>query len=68
MQGLILFTERIGNMMSRLLLTVLYYLVLGPFAIFYKLVADPLHLRQRKSNWVAWDRTQNDLRSARKQD
>jgi hypothetical protein len=68
MQGLILFTERVGNMMSRLLLTVLYYVVLGPFAIFYKIFADPLHLRARQTNWVAWDRTQNDLRSARKQD
>ena len=45
MKALIEFTERFGNILSRVLLTVLYYVVLGPFAIVYKLVADPLHLR-----------------------
>ena len=41
------FSERFGSMLSRVLLTVLYFGVLGPFAIVYRLVADPLHIRRR---------------------
>lgn len=69
MKGLIEFTERFGNMMSRALLTVLYFVVLGPFAIVYRLFADPLHLRPRPDgNWSTWQETPNTLERARKQD
>lgn len=69
MQGLILFTERVGSMLSRLLLTVLYYLVLGPFAVFYQLVADPLHIKRRpQGNWSAWIERNKTLSAARRQD
>ena len=68
MNALIQFTERIGNMLSRALLTVLYFLVLGPFAIVYQLVADPLHLRKRRTNWLPWNRPDGSLAAARKQD
>jgi hypothetical protein len=68
MQGLIRFTERFGSMLSRALLLVLYFLVLGPFAIFYRMLADPLHLRRpRDGNWTAWTSKNDDLRAARKQ-
>jgi hypothetical protein len=68
MQGLIRFTERFGNMMSRALLTALYYLVLGPFALLYRYFADPLHLRPRSaSNWSRWSGKNDDLRAARRQ-
>ncbi|MFT5051926.1 MAG: hypothetical protein ACI8QZ_003356 [Chlamydiales bacterium] len=69
MKGLILFTERFGSMLSRALLMVLYFLVLGPFAIVYRIFADPLHLRPRTSgNWTRWERSADNLRAARKQD
>ncbi len=69
MKGLIQFTERFGNMLSRGLLTLLYYVVLGPFALFYQRLADPLHLRRRRAgNWTAWERHNDTLRAARKQD
>lgn len=69
MQALIQFSERFGSMLSRILLTVLYYLVLGPFALVYQRVADPLHLRQRRSgNWTQWTQGADSLRAARKQD
>lgn len=69
MQALIQFTERFGSMLSRLLLTVLYYVVLGPFALVYQRVADPLHLRRQPAgNWRPWTGTNDDLQSARKQD
>ncbi|MCH2102762.1 MAG: hypothetical protein MK297_01985 [Planctomycetes bacterium] len=69
MQSLIQFTERFGSMLSRALLTVLYFAVLGPFAILYRLFADPLHLRRRPSgNWTAWKDTNSSLNAAKRQD
>ena len=69
MKALIQFTERFGTMLSRGLLTVLYFGVLGPFAVFYRLLADPLHLKpQKQTNWVAWPQRSDTLRAARKQD
>ena len=69
MNALIQFTERFGSMLSRILLTVLYFVLLGPFAIFYRLFADPLHVRrQAAGNWTAWTPTNETLAAARKQD
>ncbi len=69
MKALLQFSERFGNMLSRTLLTVLYFVVLGPFAIVYRLFADPLHLRPRKDgNWTAWESTNDTLAAARRQD
>jgi hypothetical protein len=63
------FSERFGNLMSRALLTVMYFVLLGPFALLYRLAADPLHLRrQRAGNWTAWTSSNDTLGSARKQD
>ena len=69
MRALIQFTERFGSMLSRTLLTLLYFLVLGPFAVLYRLFADPLHLRRRpRGNWTAWEDTNSSVRAARRQD
>ena len=69
MQALLRFSERFGNMLSRIFLTLLYFLVLGPFALFYRLFADPLHLsRPRSGNWLGWVRRNETLAAARKQD
>jgi hypothetical protein len=66
---LIRFSERFGSMLSRVLLTVLYFGVLGPFAILYQLFADPLHLRRRRGgNWTAWTTHNDTLPLARRQD
>ena len=69
MKAFIQFTERFGSMLSRALLTALYFLVLGPFALFYRIFADPLHLRRRpRGNWSAWEETNSSLKAARRQD
>ncbi len=69
MKSLLQFSERFGSMLSRLLITLLYFLVLGPFALLYQLFADPLKLkRPDKSNWSAWQESGADLRAARRQD
>ena len=62
-------SERFGSLLSRILLTVLYFGVLGPFALVYRLFADPLHLRRRKDgNWTAWTTHNDTLALARRQD
>ena len=69
MKAFLAFTERFGNMLSRIFLSLLYYLVLGPFAILYRLAADPLRLaRPKSSNWSAWTEDTHSLRRARRQD
>ena len=69
MKAFLVFSEHFGNMLSRTFLTLLYFLVLGPFAIVYRLVADPLHIRrQSRGNWWGWEATNETLAAARKQD
>ena len=63
------FTERFGHMLSRVFLTLLYFLVLGPFAVVYRMVADPLHIARRTDgNWWDWIADNETLRAARRQD
>lgn len=69
MKALLLFSERFGNMLSRTLLTLLYFGALGPFALVYRVVADPLHLRRRRrGNWVRWNSDNETIAAARRQD
>ncbi len=69
MKALLQFSERFGNMLSRIFLTVLYFLVLGPFAIVYRLVADPLRIgRPKGGNWANWNASNETLPAARRQD
>jgi len=69
MKAFLQLSERFGNMLSRLLLLVLYFGLLGPFAIFYRLVADPLHLRKRRGgNWTPWVSHNDTLATGRRQD
>jgi hypothetical protein len=69
MKAFLQLSERFGNMLSRALLLVLYFGLLGPFAIFYRLVADPLHLRrQRRGNWTRWVSRNDTLAAGRRQD
>ena len=68
MKALLEFSERFGSMLSRVLLTVLYFALLGPFALLYRLFADPLHrARPRHSNWSAWESVNDDVKAARRQ-
>ena len=70
MESLLQFSERFGHMMSRIFLTLLYFLVLGPFAIFYRVFADPLRRKRptEDGNWSTWVPHNETLRSARRQD
>ena len=69
MKAFLELSERFGNMLSRGLLLLLYFVLLGPFALVYRLVADPLHIRaRRKGNWTAWTTKNDSLATARRQD
>jgi hypothetical protein len=69
LKTLLTFSERFGQMLSRILLTVLYYGLLGPVALIYQRFADPLHLRKRPTgNWTAWEDQGVGLKAARRQD
>jgi len=69
MKALLQFSERFGSMLSRLLLTLLYFVLLGPFALVYQLFADPLHLKRRpQGNWSTWESKNDTLAAARRQD
>ena len=67
--ALLRFSERFGQMLSRALLTLLYFVLLGPFALLYRIGADPLHLRRRRAgNWSGWTGSNDTLARARRQD
>jgi hypothetical protein len=45
--------HQIGTFQARVLLNVFYLLILTPFALAVRLLADPLHLQQqRHSQWL----------------
>jgi len=69
LKTLLTFSERFGQLLSRILLTGLYFGLLGPVALIYQRLADPLHLRRRPAgNWTAWEDHGTDLKAARRQD
>ena len=69
MQRLTRFTERFGHMMSRVILTLLYVVLVGPAGLVLSLFADPLRIKRYGGTaWVPWTRTNDTLDLARRQD
>jgi hypothetical protein len=44
--------HKIGNFQARLLLSLFYFFILGPFAMGLKLLSDPLQLRTHIQGWL----------------
>jgi hypothetical protein len=45
--------QKIGDLQARALLTLFYFIVVGPFAIGLKTLSDPLRLTPRRSGrWI----------------
>lgn len=45
--------HKIGNFQARVLLSVFYFVVLGPFALVARMFSDPLHLKERpETGWL----------------
>jgi len=41
----------VGNVQAWILLTLFYVLIITPFGLIYRCVANPLRLRWRRANW-----------------
>lgn len=57
----------IGNAQAWLLLTVFYVLILTPFGLLFRLVADPLWMRRRASTWQPLERRYDQMDHALEQ-
>ncbi|MBI4879959.1 MAG: hypothetical protein HY812_09930 [Planctomycetes bacterium] len=64
------FLEQFGHMMSRLVLTILYVLLVAPVGVFYRFLGDPFMRRypRRGSSFTPWKSANSSLRQARRQD
>jgi len=63
------FSERFGHLMSRILLTVLYVVLVAPAGLLLAAFGDPLRIKRwRGSSWVAWTQDNDSLARARRQD
>ncbi|MBL8695073.1 MAG: hypothetical protein JNJ88_13345 [Planctomycetes bacterium] len=62
------FFERFGHMMSRIILSALYLVLIAPPGIIYALLLDPLRMKKRPaSNWVPFKTENNTIEAARRQ-
>ena len=66
---ILLFLERFGNVVGRLLLTIVYVIAVAPVAIFYRLFSDALQLQPPgSSSYRSWESINDTLDDARRQD
>ena len=56
-----------GNLQARLLLTLLYGIVVLPIGLLALLLADPLRIKKRPTEWIDHPEEPNDLAWARRQ-
>ncbi len=61
------FLENFGHMMSRVVLTILYVVLITPIGVVYRLVADPFMSRYRGSSFTRWNAQNSTLDEARRQ-
>jgi hypothetical protein len=60
--------HKVGEFQARVILSGLYFVVLGPFALADRILADPLHLRRTASRWLPRPaRAEDPLAVARRQ-
>ena len=68
-QELTIFTERFGHLMSRILLTGLYLILVAPAALVISFLTDPLRIKSYKgTTYSPWKSSNTDLPHARRQD
>jgi len=63
--------QKIGKFQSRIVLTVVYFVIVLPFGLGVRLLADPLRIRRRsvqaQSNWSARQTSDVDLDASYRQ-
>lgn len=68
-QHVLAFLERFGNVVGRLLLTLVYIVAVAPVAIFYRVFADSLMIKKApESTFRPWQSINETLEDARRQD
>ena len=68
-QPVLVFLERFGNVVGRLLLTLVYIVAVAPVAVFYRVFADALLIKQPPtSTYIPWESVNDTLEDARRQD
>ncbi len=61
--------QKIGDFQARVILTLMYFLILGPIALLTKLFRDPLAMKRppQASAWARKSLEQQGLEAARRQ-
>jgi len=59
--------HKIGNFQSRVLLTVLYFVLVLPFGLAVRFFSDPLRIKKLPTQWLDHPDETQDLLWARKQ-
>lgn len=68
-QPVLAFLERFGNVVGRVLLTVVYFVAVAPVAVVFSAVADSLMTKRTPtSTYRAWEQINDTLEDARRQD
>jgi len=69
LKPVLVFLERFGNVVGRTILTVIYFVAVGPVAIFYRAFADALVTKRTpQSTYRTWDAINETVEDARRQD
>jgi hypothetical protein len=45
------FAKKIGDFQARLILIILYFVVVAPFALIVRFAADPLSIKRQQQGW-----------------
>jgi len=67
-QAVLHFLENFGNVVGRVLMTLIYFVAVAPVAIVYKLFTDTLVLKAPSSTFREWSAVNETLDDARRQD
>ena len=62
------FLENFGQVVGRVLMTLIYFVAVAPVAIVYRLFTDTLLLKPPASTYRDWDAVNETLDDARRQD
>jgi hypothetical protein len=57
----------IGNFQARLILTIIYSILILPFGLLVRLLADPLRIKKRPTTWIDHSEEKMDMQWAKRQ-
>src|SRR5579871_2981577 len=59
--------KAIGNFQARLILTIIYAIIILPFGLLARLLADPLRIKKITTAWIDYSQEKMDMQWAKKQ-